>query len=80
MKMIENLQVTEPNQSQIIKVIPAQSFRGVFTTQLNILPFVYWISKESAIVNVPLGLEYPHIWRWRWGHQNNINEVVLVLL
>ena len=41
MKIIENLQVTQPNQSQLIKVIPVQSFRGVFTTQLKILPFVY---------------------------------------
>ena len=80
MKMIENLQVTQPNQSQVIKVIPVQSFRGVFTTQLKILPFVYWIAKESAIVDVQLGLEYPHLWSWRWGHQNSINEVVLVLL
>ena len=50
MKIIENLQVTQPNQSQLIKVIPVQSFRGVFTTQLKILPFVYWIAKENAIV------------------------------
>ena len=80
MKIMENLQVTQPNQSQLIKVIPVQSFRGVFTTQLKILPFVYWIAKESAIVDVQLGLEYPHLWSRRWGHQNNINQVVLVLL
>ena len=38
--MVENLQITQPNQSQVIKVKSIQSFRGVFRTQSKILAFV----------------------------------------
>ena len=38
--MVENLQTTQPNQSQVIKVKSIQSFRGVFRTQSKILAFV----------------------------------------
>ena len=40
MELIENLQVTQSNQSQLIKVKSTQSFRGVFRTQLKILAVV----------------------------------------
>ena len=40
MKLAENPQVTQPNQSQVFKVASVQSFRGVFRTQLKILAFV----------------------------------------
>ena len=39
-RLIENLQVTQSNQTQLIKVKSARSFRGVFRTQLKILSFV----------------------------------------
>ena len=39
MKLVENPQVTQPNQSQVIKVKSVQSFRGVFKAQLKILFF-----------------------------------------
>ena len=39
MKLIENLQLIQPNQSQLIKVKTVQSFRGVFKTQLKIVDF-----------------------------------------
>ena len=41
MKLVENPQVTQPNQSQLIKVKSVQSFRDDFRTQLKILPVVY---------------------------------------
>ena len=41
MKLVENPEVTQPNQSQVIKVKSLQSFRGVFKTQLKILAFLY---------------------------------------
>ena len=41
MKLIEYPQVTQPNQSQVIKVKYVQKFRGVFRTQLNILAFFH---------------------------------------
>ena len=41
MKLVEISQVTQPNQSQVIKGKSIQSFRGVFRTQLKILVFVY---------------------------------------
>ena len=39
MKMVENLQVTQVNQSQVIKVKSVQSFRGIYRTKLKILGF-----------------------------------------
>ena len=39
MKRVENPQVTQPNQSQEVKVKSVQSFRGLFRTQLKILAF-----------------------------------------
>ena len=44
---MENLQVTQSNQNQLIKVKSAQSFIGVFRTQLKILTFVPWIAKKA---------------------------------
>ena len=41
MKLVENPQVTQPNQSQVIKVKSVQTFRGVLRTQLKILAFVH---------------------------------------
>ena len=41
MKLVENPQVTQPNQSQVIKVKSVQSFRGVFKAQLKILTFIH---------------------------------------
>ena len=35
MKLIEYLQVTQPNQRQLIKLKSVQSFRGIFRTQLK---------------------------------------------
>ena len=32
MKLLENLQVTQSNQSQLIKLKPVESFRGVLRT------------------------------------------------
>ena len=40
MELIEKFQVIQSNQSQLIKVKSAQSFRGVFRTQLKVLAFV----------------------------------------
>ena len=40
MKLVENPQVTQPNQSQVTKVKPVPSFRGAFRTHLKILAFV----------------------------------------
>ena len=40
MKLVENSEVTQPNQSQAIKVKSIQIFIGVFTTQLKIVAFV----------------------------------------
>ena len=39
--MVENPQVTQPNQSQVIKVKHVQSFRDLFRTQKKIVAFVY---------------------------------------
>ena len=36
MVLLENPQVTQANQSQLIKVKSVQSFRGVFRTHLEI--------------------------------------------
>ena len=36
MELLENFQVTHPNQSQLIKVKSCQSFRGVLRTHLKI--------------------------------------------
>ena len=41
MKLVENPQANQPNQSQVIKEKPVQSFRGVFRSQSKILAFVY---------------------------------------
>ena len=41
MKLVETSQVTQPNQSQVIKVKSVQSFTGVFRTQLKISAFVH---------------------------------------
>ena len=46
MKLIENHQVTHSNPSELIKVKSAQSFRGVFRTQLKILAFIPGIAKK----------------------------------
>ena len=40
MKLVENSQVTQPNQIQVIKVKSVQSFTDVFKTQLKILASV----------------------------------------
>ena len=44
MKLVENAQVTQPNESQVIKVGSVQSFRSVFRTQFKILAFVHRIA------------------------------------
>ena len=41
MKLLKNPQVTQPNQSQVIKVKSVQSFRDLFRTQFKKLAFVY---------------------------------------
>ena len=41
MKLLKNPQVTQPNQSQVIKVKSVQSFRDLFRTKLKMLAFVY---------------------------------------
>ena len=41
MKLVENRQVIQPNQSQAIKVKSVQNFRDVFRTQLKILAFAH---------------------------------------
>ena len=41
MKLVENPQVTQPNQNQVMKVKSVQSFRDVFKIQLKILACVY---------------------------------------
>ena len=45
-KLVENLQVTQPNQSEWIKVKSVQSFRGLCRTQLKMSAFVHWIAKK----------------------------------
>ena len=47
MKLVENSEVTQPNQSQVVTVKSVQSFRGVFRTQLKIVVFVHGIAKEA---------------------------------
>ena len=47
MKLVENPQVTQPNQSNVIKVKSVQSFRDLFRTQSKILAFVHWIAKKA---------------------------------
>ena len=49
MKLVENLQVTQTNQSQLIKVKSIQSFRVVFRTKLKLLPFLCLIAKKAPI-------------------------------
>ena len=44
--LVENPWVTQPNQSQVIKVKSVQSMRDVLKTQLKILAFVHWIAKK----------------------------------
>ena len=46
MKLVENPQANHPNQSQVIKEKPVQSFRAVFRSQSKILAFVYLIVKN----------------------------------
>ena len=46
MKLTENHQVTQSDPSELIKVKSAQSFRGVFRTQLKILAFILGIEKK----------------------------------
>ena len=41
MKLVENPQVTQPNQSEGIKVKSVQSFRGVCRNQLKMSAFVH---------------------------------------
>ena len=41
MKLLKNPQVTQLNQSQVIKVKSVQSFRDLFRTQFKKLTFVY---------------------------------------
>ena len=48
MKLVENPQVTQPNQSKVIKVKSVQSFRDLFRTQSKILTFVHRIAKKSS--------------------------------
>ena len=47
MKLVENPRVSQPNQSQVVKVRSAQSFRDVFRTQEKILAFAYWIPNKA---------------------------------
>ena len=47
MKLTENHQVTQSDPSELIKVKSAQSFRGVFRTQLKILAFIPGIEKKA---------------------------------
>ena len=44
---MENLQVTQSNQIQLMKVESAQSFRCVFKIQLKIFAFVPRIAKKA---------------------------------
>ena len=39
MELVKNLQVTQSNQIQLMKVKSADSFRRVFRTQMKILAF-----------------------------------------
>ena len=41
MKPVEDSQGNQPNKSQVIKVKPVPSSRGVFRTYSEILAFVY---------------------------------------
>ena len=41
MKLVENPRESQPNQSQVVKVKSARSFRDVFRTQEKILAFAY---------------------------------------
>ena len=47
--MVENLQVTQVNQSQVIKVKSVQSFRGIYRTKLKILGFARWIAEKAPL-------------------------------
>ena len=55
MELIENLQVTQSNETQLIRVKSAQSFRGAFRTQL----------KKSSKVDACLGPQYLYLWSWQ---------------
>ena len=48
MKLVENHQVTQSNQSQVIKIKSVQSFRGVFRTQLKILALPIELQKSPS--------------------------------
>ena len=73
MKLLKNPQVTQPNQSQVIKVKSVQSFRDLFRTQFKKLAFVYWIARKApSKLHVELGPEYPQLWSWWQRHHNNI--------
>ena len=61
MKLVENRQVTQPNQGQVIKVKSVQIFRGVLTIQLKNSSFFPLNCKINSIVDVQLGPEYPHL-------------------
>ena len=49
MKLVENLHITQTNQSQLIKVKSIQSFRVVFRTQLKLLPFLCSIARKAPV-------------------------------
>ena len=81
MKLLKNPQVTQPNQSQVIKVKSVQSFRDLFRTKLKMLAFVYWIAKKApSKLHVELCPEYPQLLSWWQRHHNSIIHLVLVLL